>query len=66
MEENHQGAIHLPDSEGHSMWLAGELYTAKARGEETGGAFALSEATTPPGGGHHPTFITERMKPSMC
>jgi mannose-6-phosphate isomerase-like protein (cupin superfamily) len=54
MEENHRGAIHLPEGEGHSLWLAGELYTAKAGSEETGGAFALAEATTSPGGGPPP------------
>ncbi len=54
MEAYRQGVIHLPEGEGHSLWLAGELYTAKVGGEETGGAFALAEAKTPPGGGPPP------------
>jgi quercetin dioxygenase-like cupin family protein len=54
MEHNSPQAIHLTAGEGRSLWLAGELYTAKAGGQETGGAFALAEATTPQGGGPPP------------
>jgi quercetin dioxygenase-like cupin family protein len=54
VEANWGGAIHLLKGEGHSLWLAGELYTEKAVGKETGGAFALAEATTPAGGGPPP------------
>ena len=49
-----RGALHVPPGGGESFWLLGELYTAKARGEDTGGAFALVEATTPPGAGPPP------------
>jgi len=34
--------------------LAGELYTSKVVSEDTGGAFALAEAITPPEGGPPP------------
>lgn len=40
--------------EGRSIWVVGDRYTIKASGEETGGAFALIEATVPPGGGPPP------------
>jgi quercetin dioxygenase-like cupin family protein len=40
--------------EGRSIWVMGDLYTIKAAGEETGGAFALIEALVPPGGGPPP------------
>src|SRR3954454_547805 len=40
--------------EGRSVWVVGDLYTIKASGEETGGAFALIEALVPPGGGPPP------------
>src|SRR3954454_3448789 len=40
--------------EGRSVWVVGELYTIKASGEDTGGAFALIEALVPPGGGPPP------------
>ncbi len=48
------GAFHVPPGEGESAWLLGELYTAKARGEDTGGEFAVVEATTPPQAGPPP------------
>lgn len=54
-----RGALHVPPGEGRSFWLLGELYTAKALGEETGGAFAFVEATTPPGAGP-PPHVHER------
>jgi mannose-6-phosphate isomerase-like protein (cupin superfamily) len=42
-------AFIAPD-EGNSFWLAGELYTAKAVGEDTGGTYTLVEAKTQPKG----------------
>ena len=42
-------AFIAPD-EGNSFWLAGALYTAKAVGKDTGSAFTLVEANTPPKG----------------
>ena len=44
----------LKAGEGRSSWVTGDLYTIKASGEETGGAFALIEAVVPPGGGPPP------------
>ena len=40
--------------QGYSLWVVGDLYTIKASGEDTGGAFALIEARVPPGGGPPP------------
>jgi len=42
-------AFVAPD-EGDSFWLAGARYTAKALGKDTGSAFTLVEANTPPKG----------------
>jgi mannose-6-phosphate isomerase-like protein (cupin superfamily) len=42
-------AFVAPD-EGDSFWLAGALYTAKAVGKDTGWAYTLVEANTPPKG----------------
>lgn len=41
-------AAHVPAGEGRSFWLATDLHVFKAVGEETGGAFALSELTVRP------------------
>ena len=49
-----RSALHVPPGGGRSFWLLGELYKAKALGEDTGGAFAFVEATTPPGAGPPP------------
>ena len=43
-----QSVVHLAPDEGKSLWLATDLYTFKAVGEETDGAFALSELTAQP------------------
>ena len=44
--------------EGPATWLVGDTYTAKATTESTGGAFALVEASVPPGGGPPPHLHT--------
>ena len=44
----------LKSGEGRSIWVAGDRYTIKASGEDTGGAFALIEERVPPGGGPPP------------
>ncbi len=49
-----RGALHVLPGEGRSFWLLGELYTAKAVGEDTGGEFAFVEAITPPQAGPPP------------
>jgi quercetin dioxygenase-like cupin family protein len=49
-----RGALHVPPGGGRSFWLLGELYTTKALGEDTDGAFAFVEGTTPPQAGPPP------------
>ena len=44
----------LNPRQGKSVWVVGDLYTFKATGEDTGGAFALVEALVTPGGGPPP------------
>lgn len=43
-----QGATRLHPGEGRSFWLTTDLHTFKVVGEDTGGAFALSELTARP------------------
>lgn len=38
----------LPPTEGRSLWLAADLYTIKAAGEDTDEAFTLFELTAAP------------------
>ena len=52
-------ALHVPPGGGRSFWLLGEMYTTKALGEDTDGAFAFVEAITPPQAGP-PPHIHER------
>jgi mannose-6-phosphate isomerase-like protein (cupin superfamily) len=49
-----QGFAHVLPDEGKAFWFAGELYTAKAVGEDTSWSFTLLEALSPPGGGPLP------------
>ncbi len=44
----------LRPGEGRSAWVAGDLYTVKAGGEDTGGAFTLIEVLVPPQSGPPP------------
>jgi quercetin dioxygenase-like cupin family protein len=44
----------LSRGEGRSIWLAGDRYTIKTSGRDSGGAFTLIEALVPPGGGPPP------------
>ncbi len=37
-----QGAMHVPSGGGRSFWLAADLHTFKAVGEDTNGAYALA------------------------
>jgi quercetin dioxygenase-like cupin family protein len=48
-EARERGATHVPANEGRSYWLATDLHTFKVVGEDTGGAYALSELTAHPG-----------------
>ena len=44
----------LRAGEGRAAWVVGDLYTVKAGGEDTGGAFALIEVMIPPRSGPPP------------
>jgi quercetin dioxygenase-like cupin family protein len=44
----------LRAGEGQAAWVVGDLYTVKASGEDTGGAFALIEVLVPPQSGPPP------------
>jgi len=44
--------------EGPATWVVGDTYTFKATRESTGGAFALVEASVPPGSGPPPHLHT--------
>ncbi|MFD9881025.1 cupin domain-containing protein [Streptomyces alboflavus] len=48
------GVRHVRSGEGRSLWVVGDTYTIKAGGDSTNGAFALIEASVPPGGGPPP------------
>ena len=39
---------HVPPGEGKAFWVAGELVIIKARTEDTGGAYSLTEEAWPP------------------
>lgn len=47
-DEASQSTAHVAAGGGRSFWLMSDLYTFKAVGEETNGAFALSELTAQP------------------
>ena len=50
-----KGVAHVPPGEGaSSLWVFGELVTHKIPSQQTGGAYALFEVTTPPGAGSPP------------
>jgi quercetin dioxygenase-like cupin family protein len=54
MEANQPSALHLTEDEGEMLWIADELMTFKATGEDTGGAYSLTDSVVPPGGGPPP------------
>ena len=54
METPRHVATHVPPDGGQAIWLVGDTYTVKLSGEQTGGAFSLSEAVVPAGGGPPP------------
>lgn len=54
MEAKQTEAIHVPATEGQSVWLVGDTYTFKAVGEDTNGSFMVLEATVPPQAGPPP------------
>lgn len=54
MEKNEQGRALVPPGEGKKLWVADELMTFKASGEDTGGAYSLTDSVVPPRGGPPP------------
>jgi quercetin dioxygenase-like cupin family protein len=54
METNEQGATLVPPGEGKKLWVTDELMTFKASGEDTGGAYSLTDSMVPPHGGPPP------------
>ena len=54
METNERGATFVPSGEGKKLWVADELMTFKASGEDTGGAYSLTDSIVPPQGGPPP------------
>ena len=47
-------ALHVAPEEGKTLWVADEMMTFKAVGEDTGGAYALTDSLVPPQGGPPP------------
>lgn len=54
MTTNEQGAILVPPGAGKKLWVTDELMTFKATGEDTGGAYSLTDSMVPPQGGPPP------------
>src|SRR5829696_4035587 len=48
------GVLHVAPDEGKTLWVVDELMTFKAVGEDTGGAYALTDSLVPPQGGPPP------------
>jgi mannose-6-phosphate isomerase-like protein (cupin superfamily) len=46
--------VHVAADEGKTLWVVDELMTFKAVGEDTGGAYALTDSLVPPQGGPPP------------
>jgi mannose-6-phosphate isomerase-like protein (cupin superfamily) len=54
VETNEHGASLVPPGEGKKLWVADELMTFKASGEDTVGAYSLTDSMVPPRGGPPP------------
>jgi quercetin dioxygenase-like cupin family protein len=54
MELNQPRALYVTEGEGKMLWVVDELMTFKASGEDTGGAYALTDSVVPQGGGPPP------------
>ena len=50
MESVDGQAVHVPPGKGKRLWVADKLMTFVVSGGETGGAYALTDSTVPPGG----------------
>ena len=66
MEVNPQRALHVNDGEGKMLWVVDELMTFKASGEDTGGAYALTDSVVPREADRLPTSTTGRTRPFGC
>jgi hypothetical protein len=65
--ESKKAIAHVLPGEGtKSLWVLGEFLTHKIPSQQTGGAYVLFEAATPPGAGPPPTSTTARTRPSTC
>lgn len=54
MDSDKRGGTHVPPDEGTRLWVVDELITFKATGEDTGGAYLLTDSVVPPQGGPPP------------
>ena len=54
MKANQPSAMHVTEREGKMLWVVDELMTFKATGEDTGGAYSLTDSVVPSGGGPRP------------
>jgi mannose-6-phosphate isomerase-like protein (cupin superfamily) len=46
-----RGAVHVPNGQGPTWWVSGDVYTTKANAAATNGSLSLIEASVPPGAG---------------
>jgi quercetin dioxygenase-like cupin family protein len=54
MEGHPPRALCVDEGEGKKLWVVDELMTFKATGEDTGGAYSLTDSVVPSGGGPPP------------
>ncbi len=54
MEAGKRSGKNVPPGAGKTLWVADELMTFKATGEDTAGAYTLTDSVVPPGGGPPP------------
>ena len=54
LEYSNNGHVYVPNKGGVTTWVAGDIYTTKLTGPQTGGQIGLVEGTVPPGGGPAP------------
>lgn len=50
MGDTGAGIVHVPPGAGKRLWVAEELMTFVVSGGDTGGRYALTDSTVPPGG----------------
>jgi hypothetical protein len=66
MDANQRQALHLREGEGKMLWVVDELMTFKASGEDTGGAYSLTDSVVPREVVRRPTFTTGRTRHFGC